>query len=63
MCARQPVVQVGDAPSRFKYQPRNFCHLGKVNFLNRVRWAMVIHRSSVKIENDGNAVFRVIPVV
>ena len=26
---RQPVVQVGDPPSRFKYQPRHFRHFVK----------------------------------
>jgi hypothetical protein len=43
MRVRQPVVQVGDPPSRLKYQPRNFCHLGKINLVDGVSGTMIIH--------------------
>jgi hypothetical protein len=63
MRCRQPVVEVGDSPSRLKYQASNFCHLGKINLVHGIRGLVVIHVNTVKIEDHGYAVFGIIPVV
>ena len=63
MSARQPMVKIGDPPSSFKYQAGNFCHLGEIDFVDRIRGPVIVHRSAIKIKDDGHAFARKVKVV